>query len=250
MSPTSSDFGSTSPKPSSSFTCPRCGKDAFHVVTDLNVRVSGPSGWQFPAFDDREKAFEVTGDHLRVLPVPNGDPLDWFASVCVACSQGCVWRGDQLIYPQVSQVAEPHPEMPEAARELYNEAALVLPVSRRAAAALARAALERLLRALPGAEAGARLDELIAALAPQVSHKLWQTLTALRYLGNDTLHNETKSELVALYLDGDAAAVVEPIFGAINLIFEEVIVQPRIADDLYAMLPEGVRATAERKRDA
>lgn len=242
-------FGSSSEGPPSSMTCPRCKKSAFHVVQALSTRAAKDGEWGNFAFDDRKDAFRVSGTQLRGGTPRSSTTLRWFASVCVACSQGCVWRGHELIYPSVSQVTPPHPDMPAAARELYEEAALVLPFSRRASAALARAALERLLKDLPGADPSLRLDDLIAALAPNVTPRLWQTITALRSLGNDTLHSDSDSELVALYLDGDAAEVAEPFFGAINAIVEEIIVQPRVANDLYSMIPPGVRTTAERKRD-
>jgi hypothetical protein len=247
----SSTFGlpSRAPSPKSEMICPRCGRESFHAVSRLYTDANAPQGYSRPSFADVAGAFVVVGESIaKGRDLSEKDPR-WFASVCVSCKQGCVWRGDELVYPQASQVAKPHPEMPAGARELYEEAALVLPVSRRAAAALARASLERLLRALPDADSKARLDDLIAALGQRVSHRLWQILTALRYLGNDTLHAESESELVALYLEGDGATVVEPVFGAINAIVEEVIVQPKVADNLYSMIPEGVRATAERKRD-
>jgi hypothetical protein len=236
------------PRPASQMVCPRCGRDSFHAISALYTNAVTPNGVPAPPFRDGAGIFVVNGDAITLgVAAPGGAPI-WFASVCVSCKQGCVWRGDELIYPKVSQIAAPHSEMPASARELYEEAALVLPVSRRAAAALARAALERLLRALPEAESKARLDDLIAALAPRVSNRLWQTLTALRVLGNDTLHANADSDLVALYLEGDGAVVAEPIFGAINAIVEEVIVQPRVAEDLYAMIPESIRVAAELKR--
>lgn len=232
-----------SPQPE--MTCPRCSRDSFHAIAQLQVQINTRT---MVSFSDEQGSFGVSGEDLTQLRGRNSRDIVWRASVCVSCKQGSVWRGDQLVYPGISQAPSPHPSMPDGARELYEEAALVLPLSRRAAAALARASLERLLRSLPNADSKARLDDLIASLSSRVSHRLWQTLTALRYLGNSSLHEDTQSELVTLYLEGDAAEVVEPVFGAINAIVEEVIVQPTVADDLYSMIPESVRAAAERKR--
>lgn len=240
-----------SPRPASNMRCPRCGDSSYLVVQTLDVQAlfSTTSG-MYP-FDDRADRFTVDGSNVRYRPAQraNVDALDWYASVCAGCAQGAVWRGDELVYPQVSTAVPPHNAMPQAARNLYLEASAVLPHSKRAAAALARAALERLLRELPESDPRAKLDDLIAGLGNRVSPTLWKLLTTLRYLGNDSLHGDGSSDLVALYLDGDAATIVEPIFGAINSIVEEVIVQPAEADRLYAMLPEGVRKSAEQKRD-
>lgn len=241
-----------SAKPASAFVCPWCARDSFHVVDAFMVRASVGGQIGFTTWDDSAGAFTLHGTNLISHPsvaTSRGYQLDWFHSRCAACSRGAVWRGDELVYPQSSSTVQPHPEMPEAAKELYLEAAAVLPHSKRAAAALARAALERLLRGLPNAQPKDRLADLVAALSTSVSPTLWQLLTLLRFIGNDSLHGDGSSELVTLYLDGDAAEIVEPVFGAINSIVEEVIVQPAEAARLYAMIPEGVRMSAERERD-
>lgn len=157
-----------------------------------------------------------------------------------------MWRGDALLFPAGSTVDPPHPDMPSLASELYSEAREVLPISRRAAAALARASLEALLRELDTQSQGKRLDDLIAELRTRIGKTLWQLLTALRVVGNDALHSDSDG-LVVLFLNGDRDVAVEPLFGAINEIVEQVVTQPAKANQLYAMIPEGKRATAERK---
>ncbi|MEL0627640.1 DUF4145 domain-containing protein [Salinibacterium amurskyense] len=125
----------------------------------------------------------------------------------------------------------------------------MLPISRRAAAALARASLEALLRELDADSAGKRLDVLIAELRERIGTPLWQLITALRVVGNDSLHSEA-GELVALFLDSSHDVAVEPLFGAINEIVEQVITRPKKAEELYNMIPESKRADAERKASA
>ncbi|WP_185040904.1 DUF4145 domain-containing protein [Curtobacterium sp. PhB172] len=222
------------------------------MVKELSVYAGDEVVAGYLTVDDTQGVFTVVGTELMKssdAAKHNGVLLEWHLSVCAACSQGSVWRGDELIYPSRSRTPPPHEAMPEGAKQLYVEAAAVLPHSRRAAAALARAALERLLRALPESSPEARLDDLIAKLSSVVSPTLWKLLTVVRYVGNDSLHGDGSSELVGLYLEGDAAELVEPVFGAINSIVEEVIVQPAEAERLYSMIPEGVRLNAEKKRD-
>lgn len=173
----------------------------------------------------------------------------WNVSTCTACSQSSVWRGEDLVHPRDGFAPAPHPDMPAAALSLYTEASEVLPISRRAAAALARAALETLLRGLPDANPKARLVDLIGDLKGEVTGPLWQLLTGLRYVGNTTLHGsgaDADAPLVALFLEGDAAEVVDPFFGAINTLVEELITQPRAIGSLYNLIPQSIRDAAEK----
>jgi hypothetical protein len=155
------------------------------------------------------------------------------------------------MYPVALPSLPPHDRMPQGAREIYEEAQQVLPVSRRAAAALARAALERFLRDRDTRGGRRTLDDLIAELDGQVSYPLWQLLTGLRVIGNTALHDSGQEEgLVALFLEGDAATVVEPFFAALNDLVDELIVRPERAGTYYEMLPAGIREGAERKARA
>ncbi|MBF4568518.1 DUF4145 domain-containing protein [Plantibacter sp. VKM Ac-2880] len=232
----------------STFTCIRCGALSHHDWVDLRVHAfSGAAGKVVSVeFDDSKGEFAMSNGRL-VVRLTRPDKVRWKASYCVACEQMTVWNGSEIVYPQLSPIVAPHPDMPTDAAELYEEARNVFPVSRRASAALARAALERLLRSISGAGPKDRLDGLIADLHGRVGAPLWKLLTALRYLGNTTLHGEEEQELVALFLDGEGAGAAEPYFGAMNAVVEELITQPQKADDLYAMIPENVRADAEAK---
>ncbi len=139
--------------------------------------------------------------------------------------------------------------MPGAARELFDEARLVLSESRRAAAALARASLEALLKHQFPESQAKNLQTRIGELESKVNSSLWRVLTALRVVGNDSLHGD-HDDLVVMYLTGDAAEVVEPFFGAINALVEELITQPRKADELYNLIPPAKREAAERAATA
>lgn len=199
----------------------------------------------YPFSDARGDFFIREG----VLTRGSGGPDVWTSSTCTACDQSSVWRGDDLAYPRKGSAPRPHPDMPEAALSLYEEASEVLPISRRAAAALARASLETLLRRLPGANPKHRLTDLIAGLQGKVTGPLWQLLTGLRYIGNTSLHGsgaDEDSPLVALFLEGEASEIVDPFFGAINTLVEELITQPAKIGALYEMIPESVRTQAEK----
>lgn len=173
-------------------------------------------------------------------------PHRWFGSTCVGCEKGAVWRQGQLVFPLSSSVDRPHVDMPPDARELYEEARNTYPVSRRAAAALARASLESLLRELTPEQPRASLDELIASLSGLVNRRMWEVLTALRVLGNSTLHSQ-ESDIKTIYMSEEATELVDVIFGAINELVDELVTRPAQSKNLYDMLPPGVRESAERK---
>lgn len=214
------------------FFCPHCG-----------VRS------QQHQFDVAENSAERWGELLE-SPVGQGGPTrTWSATRCGTCSCICLWHGTALVYPTAAGVlARPHQDMPEKARALFLEAVAVFPHSRRAAAALARAALEQLLREA-GVE-GKQLDELVAAAHSRLPQHLWELLNVVRVLGNESLHGRGKAaELIAVYLDEADAANAEMIIKAINEACEALIAAPARASALYGLIPEGARESVEHKAE-
>ncbi|MBF4511332.1 DUF4145 domain-containing protein [Plantibacter sp. VKM Ac-2885] len=228
------------------FNCLRCASYSHHVWEELRVRLAMPQGGtRSEEFSDDAGSFVFDGGRFSIGF--EGRQSEWKASLCLSCNASTVWRNDQVIYPMTSTLQAPHPDMPASAAELYEEARAVFPLSRRASAALARAALERLLREEADASPKDRLDDLIAALKNRIGESLWQLLTTIRYVGNTTLHGDDGQELVALFLEGSDADVAEPMLGAMNALVEELVTQPAKAAALYAMIPAGVRKSAEEK---
>jgi len=195
-------------------------------------------------FSDAEGAFAVEGTSVH-SDRDSAEPK-WAYSLCSSCLQSAVWRGSVMIFPAELTVPEAHPSMPEDARMLYEEARATLPVSRRAAAALARASLESLLREIEPGNKSKRLDEMLATMKTRFGDDLWQLLTALRVAGNDVLHGD-RDDLVVLLLDGEADVVIEPFFGAINTIVDKEIAQPARTQALYELIPQTKREAAEAK---
>ncbi len=219
-----------------SFECPRCGAFAHQEWFNLEYKPDKASKYDWFS-DDDDWGASTHHEH------------SWRASRCAACRDFSVWRGRSLAFPSTTLLTEPaHPKMDPKARELYEEAAGVLPVSRRAAAALARASLEAQLKALGVGTESDRLDARIAHLGDQVTTSLWQTLTVLRDVGNKALHEPDSSGLVAIVLDNSDAELAAFLLAAINEVVEELVAKPARAEELFQSLPEGVRATAELKR--
>lgn len=218
--------------------CPRCKVPAQQVWRTVHLRVDGA----YPSFHDDEDLGVVRRGHPRPR---------WKSSECQACREKSLWREGVVVYPVTSAAPAPHAAMPADVRELYDEAGQVLAISRRAGAALARAALERLVRELD-VDGGPKdkLDDRIARLSKVVSTPLAAGLDIVRFIGNDSLHGSGDQELVYLYLSDTDPAVTMLMFETINELVDELLVRPKQTKALWDKLPQGVKAAIERKRKA
>jgi len=95
-------------------------------------------------------------------------------SVCARCGKYALWINEKMIYPMPSVAPLPVEDMPENVKEDYLEARNVVSFSPRAAAALLRLALQKLMVSL--GETGKDLNDDIANLVkkgcPQQYKKL------------------------------------------------------------------------------
>lgn len=219
-----------------SFVCPHCG--AFTQQEWSEIAEVEEDGWS--ALYDLPPSMRNAGAFWESRP-------QWWASTCFVCSKKAIWRGDSIVFPSASALPRPHRDLAGAALTLYDEAAAVAPHSRRASAALARAALEALLKQLDASPRIA-LDDRIAKVQSQVSQPLGQLLTIVRHVGNKALHGaDDTDELVALVLDGEDAEVLEVLFEAINGLVDELITRPQNVSSMYAKVPASIREAAEAK---
>lgn len=242
------------------FYCPHCGAFSYHAREPLRVwvRPSSSAARTYDAFVDEAEAFRVHGTEFirkashpaRGETAPGWFRQQWTATLCASCERSAVWRDRELVFPRTAtDVPAPHAEMPEGAKELYLEAAAVLSLSRRSAAALIRASMESLLKGLDESSERKTLHTRLGELHQRVPAPLWKLLTALRIVGNDALHDDD-DELIRMYLVEEDAGVVRALFGAVNEVVQELIVRPRETEALYAMIPETKRQAAERSVDA
>lgn len=216
---------------SEAFDCPRCGAYAHQRWQTLQRSV--PMGTS--TFFDSEKG-KVSAS-------------TWRASTCSRCNESSVWRADRMVFPTSGVVAVPHADMPDTARELYDEAREVAGISRRAGAALARATLERLLKVLDPQAGSVALDKRIGRILPRVSEPLGQLLTVIRHVGNKSLHvPDQPDEILVFVLDEENGQVMELLFEAINDLVDELITRPARSKSLYDRVPEGVRQAVERAK--
>lgn len=231
----------------SSFNCPRCGAFTGQDWFDLQGQpVDGSYG-----------ARELKDSTLVGVSRPTGASAEqarWTASKCFACKNHSIWVHTTLAYPDRQAAVRdseqvPNDDMPQDAADLFNEAVAVLPYSRRAAAALCRASMERLVKSLdPDCPRRAKLDERLARLEGRVSSTTIDLLNVLRHVGNTALHGEQDGDGSAtIYVDEDDETIAETFFLVINTLVDELITKPRRTAELYKNLPEGVRSSYEAK---
>ncbi|MEU3622797.1 hypothetical protein BS329_09675 [Amycolatopsis coloradensis] len=187
-------------------------------------------------------------DVLQLADIPHADFQDrirWHAAKCGSCDEMSLWLDGNMVYPHRSRLGEPpHPALPAEVLELYNEAAEVAPRSRRAGAALARAALDKLLRHVdPGASGSMNLKDRIDRLHGKVSSELGRLLHVVRLTANGVVHvDDQPLELVVLFLDDEEGpALFELMLDTVNQLADERIARPEMLRDVFAKLPAPLR---------
>jgi hypothetical protein len=238
-----------------SFHCPHCGALAQQNWVALGYQADdndgGPPYWASLAYF-MVPAQDEPGDPFG--PELATDRRDrWRGAQCHGCQEWSIWLDGGTVYPQRSVGTPAHPDMPGPVRQLYEEAAAVAVVSRRAGAALARAAIERLIKDLDqGAAANAKLNQRIERLRTRVSTPLGQMLDVVRVVGNGALHvDEEPAELVVIALDDTTGPqLLELLLQVANDLVDELITRPRTANSYWDKLPVGIKATIAQQSAA
>lgn len=213
------------------FDCPRCGAFAHQTWNSLRIA-------QHPFTDTKSGggAYAVRTGH-------------WRTSQCAKCTDFTVWRDNRIMYPAgAGSIPLPHDGMPSKAREIYEEAREVWPISPRAGAALARASLESILKELDPEAGKVDLATRIDRMRDKVSPELGDMLTVIRHAGNKSLHVEDQpDDVMVLILDPAEIGIAELIFESINDLVEERITRPAKKRALFERVPEDIRKNVGKK---
>lgn len=162
------------------------------------------------------------------------------ASVCSRCNEPALWVGKELIFPGSSVAPLPVEDMPQDVKEDFAEARNVVNASPRAAAALLRLALQKLISHL--GERGEDLNDDIANLVKKgLPEKIQKALDSVRVIGNNAVHPGQ------IDLRDDPETTIR-LFELVNMVVEVMITQPKKVDELYSGLP-GSSKEQIRKRD-
>jgi hypothetical protein len=160
---------------------------------------------------------------------------------CTHCNRWSYWNGEskRMLFPDESPAPPRHVDLPPACHGEYDEARSVIAKSPRAAAALLRLAIQKLMVAL--GEGGKNINDDIANLvAKGLPEEVQQALDICRVVGNHAVH-PGEIEL------NDTPEVAANLFDMINFIVEDRISRPKRVAALYSRLPEKDRAAIEER---
>jgi hypothetical protein len=165
-----------------------------------------------------------------------------FVSRCYSCEADAVWIHDRVVYPRLQNSAfTPNTDLAIDIQRDFNEAASIVDLSPRGAAALLRLCIQKLCVQL--GQPGKRLDSDIAALVQKgLDVHIQQALDIVRVVGNNAVH---PGELDLRDDDATASA----LFSLVNVIAESLITQPARVNALYAQLVPPTTQAAIKKRD-
>ena len=155
-----------------------------------------------------------------------------YISRCSNCEEYTVWIDDDMVFPKASTAPHPHEEMPNDIQRDYNEARLVLDDSPRAAAALLRLSIQRLLENHFDAD-GYSLNDEIGNLVEDdvISPRIQRALDAVRVIGNNSVHPGEMN------MD-DNRETASALFMLVNEIVDEAIARDKRINNVYESLPE------------
>lgn len=161
------------------------------------------------------------------------------SSVCAHCQKRAYWIAGRMIFPDEAPIEPAHPDLPEECLQDYEEARSVFSRSPRAAAALLRLSLQKLMPHL--GEAGKNINSDIKSLVSKGLPALVQkALDYCRVVGNNAVH---PGEIDV----NDTPDIAMKLFSMLNFIVEDRITRPKEILSLYSELPEDDRKTIDER---
>ncbi|PPC93085.1 MAG: hypothetical protein CTY33_09540 [Methylotenera sp.] len=161
------------------------------------------------------------------------------ASNCQHCHELSFWYEGRMVVPSEAPVPPAHIDIPSICLEEYNEARDVVARSPRAAAALLRLCLQKMMIVL--GETGDHINEDIGSLVKKgLPIEVQQALDICRVVGNNAVH-PGEIEL------SDNPEIAYTLFEMINFIVEDRISRPQKIASIFRSLPEGALNAIARR---
>ncbi len=158
--------------------------------------------------------------------------LDGQVGHCSKCDDYHIWVADEMIYPKASSAPKPTEDMPDEVRGDFNEARQIVEDSPRAAAALLRLAMEKLVQNLTGNE-DKSLYNGIGELVDEgrIDERIQKALDSVRVTGNDYVHAGE------IYSPDDRDTALR-LFELVNVVVELTISREKMIEEAYGEIPE------------
>jgi len=151
---------------------------------------------------------------------------------CSKCDDYHLWVDSDMIYPQASSAPKPTDDMPDEVHEDFNEARQIVDDSPKAAAALLRLAMEKLVQDLTENENQslyAGIGELVDE--GRIDERIQKALDSVRVTGNDYVHAGE------IYSPDDRETALR-LFELVNVIVELTITREKMIEEAYGEIPE------------
>ncbi len=195
------------------FHCILCGVYASQKWFDLRINL--PNTWEHTSFE---------------------------GSYCTHCKQWSFWHDEKMIVPSEAPVEPPHNDLPDDCSLDYIEARDIFTRSPRAAVALLRLCIQKLLPHL--GETGKNINNDIGELVKKgLPPAIQQSLDVCRVIGNNAVH-PGEIDLT------DSPEIAQQLFHLINFIVEDRITRPREIEALYNNLPDGALEAIDKRDDS
>lgn len=175
----------------------------------------------------------IKGSYEGFIKVP------FMSAHCDHCGDRSFWYGPRMIVPSEAPVSPAHPDLPTDCRAEYDEARDIMARSPRAASALLRLVIQKLMKHLgqPGKNINSDIKALVVGGLPPLVQK---ALDFCRVVGNNAVH---PGEIDL----NDTPETAHKLFQMINFIVQDRITHPKEIEALYAELPEEAREAIDRR---
>jgi hypothetical protein len=192
------------------FNCPNCGAYAHQAW--FKIAATG-----YKSFDKEEMSL----------------------SLCCRCNNYALWLDQKMLFPSASLAPLPSDDTPEDVAFDYSEARNIVNSSPRAACALLRLAMQKLMVHLgeKGKDPNTDIGNLVKKGLPV---KIQKALDIVRVIGNNAVHPGE----IDLKDDTETAS---SLFELINMIVEVMVTQPKKVDSLYEKIPTKQKEQIEKR---
>lgn len=206
------------------FNCPYC---SAYAMQDWHELRSQKDFNGIAAELELHKLHCISHNKKENFTYPKSEML---VAICASCKKSSYWHDKKMVVPASSNVERPNLDMPDDCREIYSEASSVVNQSPRAAAALLRMCLEKLMVHL--GETGKSLNDDIKNLVKKgLPDRIQKAADICRVIGNNSVHpgkidvNETPE-------------IARALFKLMNIIVEERISREKEINSMFDSLPE------------